>query len=670
MEAMEDRVLLTGTLKSLIVLNVEHGAPSGARNYDHLSKSSQSITADLLRAPRQSTTLSQVSGYGLRGTVATFTATLSSAQTPLIGKTVRFQLAGRIVGSAITNSQGAATLSNVGIKGLRAGVYPAALQASFAGDRTYKPISARSALTVSHFPTTFSAVSGSGTYGDKSVLTAKLTSNGTPIVGRSIEFLITGQSVGSALTNSQGVAKLSTNYAGLLNVETYVGAITVRVNASTDFQRNEGSGPLTITPAHAALTLGNLNQTVDGSTKSVSVTADPASLGYRVIYKDVNNRVVPNPSAAGSYQVTVTSTNPNYQGSATGTLLLTPALVHITPTLGNLSQTYNGTPRSVTVTAVPAGLTYSVTYTDSSNRPVTNPTDAGSYLVTATCTSPNYAGCATGTLVIAKAQLQVNGIIGGSRTYDGTNQTTVDTQNATLTGVVAGDQVTLSTSQVQGTFANRNVGAARTVTISGLAISGADTGNYVLVQPTITADITAVVLSVSGFVAAGKTYDGTKVTTADGSNATIQGVVTGDQVILNTINASGQFDTKDVGNAKPVNILGLTISGSDVGNYVLPLNVQTTADVIQANVEVTGIIAADKPFDGTNNAVLDTTNAALVGVVPTDDVALVTSGAVGYFDTFFVGQSINVTIYGLSLSGSDAANYYILNSTTMANITE
>lgn len=67
--------------------------------------------------------------------------------------------------------------------------------------------------------------------------------------------------------------------------------------------------------------------------------------------------------------------------------------------LSNLNQIYSGTPRTVTVTTVPAGLATSVTY-DGSTTP---PTAPGSYAVLATITAPGYTGATSGTLNIAKA---------------------------------------------------------------------------------------------------------------------------------------------------------------------------------------------------------------------------------------------------------------------------
>jgi hypothetical protein len=70
-----------------------------------------------------------------------------------------------------------------------------------------------------------------------------------------------------------------------------------------------------------------------------------------------------------------------------------------TVTLGGLSATYDGTPKSATATTAPVGLAVTLTY---AGNP-TAPTNAGSYAVVATISDPSYQGSANGTLVIAKA---------------------------------------------------------------------------------------------------------------------------------------------------------------------------------------------------------------------------------------------------------------------------
>ena len=150
------------------------------------------------------------------------------------------------------------------------------------------------------------------------------------------------------------------------------------------------------------------------------------------------------------------------------------------------------------------------------------------------------------------------------------------------------------------------------MTISGLTLSGADAGNYLLVQPTTTADITLGTLTVTGITASNKVYDGTTDATLDTTGITLAGVVAGDDVTLDDSAVTGSFDTKDAGTGKTVTITGLTLTGADAGKYILVLPT-TTADISAVTLTVTGITASDKVYDGTTDATLDTTSATLVG---------------------------------------------------------
>ena len=162
--------------------------------------------------------------------------------------------------------------------------------------------------------------------------------------------------------------------------------------------------------AQASVTLSNLSQTYNGSAKSATVTTDPAGLATLVSY----NGSYAAPSNAGSYAVVATVTASGYVGSATGTLTIAKAAAGVT--LGNLSQTYDGTPRAAFATCVPA-VAYALTYDGSS----TAPPAAGTYEVVAAVTDANYQGGATGTLIVAKALADV-AFDGLTAYYDGTAQ--------------------------------------------------------------------------------------------------------------------------------------------------------------------------------------------------------------------------------------------------------
>jgi hypothetical protein len=103
---------------------------------------------------------------------------------------------------------------------------------------------------------------------------------------------------------------------------------------------------------------------------------------------------------AGSAVITASQAgDTNYEAATPVAQTLTVAAANAVVTLGNLSQSYDGSAKTVTVTTDPTGLAVNVTY-DGSTTP---PSQGGSYAVVATVTEANYAGSASGTLVIARA---------------------------------------------------------------------------------------------------------------------------------------------------------------------------------------------------------------------------------------------------------------------------
>jgi hypothetical protein len=92
-----------------------------------------------------------------------------------------------------------------------------------------------------------------------------------------------------------------------------------------------------------------------------------------------------------------TTTNQATAQSSPYTFTVPKALA--TFTWGGLTQTYNGSARSVTVTTAPAGLPTTLTYNASSSAP----TNAGTYTVVATVNDSNHEGSASNTLSVAQA---------------------------------------------------------------------------------------------------------------------------------------------------------------------------------------------------------------------------------------------------------------------------
>jgi hypothetical protein len=111
-----------------------------------------------------------------------------------------------------------------------------------------------------------------------------------------------------------------------------------------------------------------LNQTYDGTAKSVSVTTTPSGLANTVTY----NGSATVPTNAGSYTVVAIVTAANYAGGATNTLVIAPApqTINFAPLT---NAVYGDTPFTLTATAS-SGLPVSYGSSDSSIASVSGST--------------------------------------------------------------------------------------------------------------------------------------------------------------------------------------------------------------------------------------------------------------------------------------------------------
>src|ERR1035437_3819927 len=344
----------------------------------------------------------------------------------------------------------------------------------------------------------------------------------------------------------------------------------------------------------------------------------------------------------------------------------------------------------------------------------------------------NYGGGhATVYIDVDPAPLTVSGITAANKPYDGGTTATLNTSTAALVGVVSGDDVTLSGTAV-GAFSNANVGTSKIVTVSGLTLGGTAASNYSLTQPTTTANITKAdaTIAVDGYTG---TYDGLAhgatgtatgvlseplagldlgasftdipggtanwtFTDVTGNNNDDSGsvpivltqagsttVVTFESVpyvyrgtaftATAAVTGAGGLST-----SVPVVISGdcTNVTTTDgctaTATYPGDLNHITSTDaksitITALGLTVSGITAANKPYDGGTTATLNTGTAALVGVVSGDTVNLNTGSAAGAFGTPTVGTGKTVIVSGLTLGGTAASNYSLTQSTTTANIT-
>ena len=271
--------------------------------------------------------------------------------------------------------------------------------------------------------------------------------------------------------------------------------------------------------------------------------------------------------------------------------------------------------------------------------------DAANYRVAAT--SPSSAS-------ILPRLLTVGGLTAVDKIYD-SNTVAQLAGTATLSNAITDDAIALSGSNI-GSFADKNVGTAKPVTLSSFALVGTDARNYTLTQPAgLAASITPFALVLTGVVAADKTYDTTTVATLSGTPTLTP--FSGDLVSF-TGGSTGTFADKNVGLDKPVTLTAAALTGRDAGNYrlIAPAG-GFTADITARVLTPTGITAVPRGATSSTTVTLDTAAASLAGVLSGDTVALVTSGATGAVTSPEAGTNKTVAVSGLTLSGPDARNY-------------
>ena len=119
------------------------------------------------------------------------------------------------------------------------------------------------------------------------------------------------------------------------------------------------------------------------------------------------------------------------------------------------------------------------------------PVDAGTYTASITLGEGKNAKTASVEYSITAKEVTVTGITATDRYYAKDNLE-VTLTGGTLTGVISGDTVTIDLTKAKGMMTNANVGTNKAVTVTGVALGGADKGNYKLKeQPTgVTVNIT------------------------------------------------------------------------------------------------------------------------------------------------------------------------------------
>jgi hypothetical protein len=424
-----------GNPLAVVVTDISDRITSETRTVTQLTQKGTTLTATDVTAP-----------YG--GGATLVARLLDQDQLPVAGKTVRFTVFGTPI-DATTSATGHASV-NVNLGSQPAGATLFTVQ--FAGDTGFAASSDSGQLTIAA--------------GEASITLSALTHvyDGAP-------------KSATATTTPSGLSGVTITYNGNATPPTAAGSYAVVASLSNpNVQAPSATGTLVIARASATVTLSGLSAVYDGSPKAVGVITAPASLaGVNVTY----NGSTEAPTNAGSYAVAVTLTNPNFEAAQTDAVLVI-AKAPASLTLSGLNTTYDGSPRTVTVTTSPSGLgSVSITYDGSAIAP----TNAGRYALVARLFHSNYeAPDATGALLIAKRDQTISFAALPARTFGDPPFTVSATSSAglpvafdagpncaaagSLVTLMAGGQCTVTASQAGDNNHHAAVPVARSFTVA------------------------------------------------------------------------------------------------------------------------------------------------------------------------------------------------------------
>ena len=434
-------------------------------------------TGKQVTATGLSLTGSAAANYQLASTTATTTADISPA-----GLTV----SGITAATKVYNASTAATLITSG----------AALKGVYSGDTV-----------------TLGTSGATGTFAGKDVGTGIAVS----VAGLTISGAQAGDYTLTQPTTTANITPAGLTVSGLT-------AVNKVYNASTGVTLNTTAATLNGVFSGDTVALGTSGATGAFASKDVGTSIAVSVAGLTISGAQASDYTLTQPATtanitpAGLTVSGLTAANQVYDASTAATLNTTGATLKGVYSGDTVSLGTSGATGTFAAKDVGTGIAVSVAGLTLSGG------QASDYTLTQPATTAN----------ITPAGLTVSGITAASQVYDASTTATLITTGAALKGVYSGDTVTLGTNGATGAFASKDVGTGIAVSVAGLTISGAQASDYILTQPTATANITPAGLTVSGITAASQVYDASTTATLITTGAALKGVYSGDTVVLGT----------------------------------------------------------------------------------------------------------------------------------------
>ena len=527
---------------------------------------------------------------------------------------------------------------------------------------------------------------GVGTNGDINIVTTGAITLGAGTIA--------GSASGVSIDSSGGAVSLTGTTVAAGN-----GALAMASGSNSDFTLNAGTA-LSSSAAGSAVTVAAGRNFVNSSGSS----AISASLGRWLVYSsspgadtfgnlNSGNTAIWNTAAGAS----VSATGNRYVFSYQPTLTFTSTAatkVYGQNNAAALASDFSVSGYSTGVSNAFLADSSTTAYSGaaavtSSGSAATATVAGGPYTISiaqgslSSASGYGFAFANTGQLTVTRASLSVTGESAQNKVYDATTAASVT--GGSLSGVLNGDSVTLSSADAN--FASANVGTGIGVT-TAYAISGTGAGNYTLAQPTgFSANITPASLSVT-VTNQSKVYGTTANLGTTGF--TTSGLLGSDSVSGVTLSSAGSVTAAGVNGGTPYALNASAATGSGLSNYtisyvaggltVTPASLTVTATNqskvygTTANLGTTGFTTSGLlGSDSVSGVTLSSTGAAFTagvngGTPYTLNASAATGSGLSNYTISYVAGALTVTPASLSVSGANARNK-VYDSTTAASVT-
>jgi hypothetical protein len=256
-------------------------------------------------------------------------------------------------------------------------------------------------------PTSLTVGSATGTYGGTVNLSATLTDGPSPLSGKTINFTLNGNSVGSAVTDGSGIANLNNASLAGINAGSYPTGVGASFAGDTTYLSSSATNSLTVNKADAVIVVTGYSVQYDANPHTATGSATGVN-GESLAGLDLSGTTHTNAGNYAGDPWTFTDVTGNYN-NASGTVDDAISKAPSTTTVNcPASVLYSGsplTPCTATATGV-GGLNVSLTVS------YTNNTDPGTATANASYAGDSNHNGSSGSATFTITALKVNFVIG------------------------------------------------------------------------------------------------------------------------------------------------------------------------------------------------------------------------------------------------------------------